>query len=81
MTWYQSPVFLIARDLFHLPGDLRRDRENEIRLRLYRQCIQEGRDPYTDPKLMSEDYIRNLAKSEAKERRKARCSKLLSRRR
>lgn len=81
MGAYISPLVYKFFDLFHIPGNLRAKHEAEIRTRLYRQCIKEGRDPYTDPKLMSEDYIRNLAKSEAKERRKARCSKLLSRRR
>lgn len=81
MGAYISPLVYKFFDLFRIPGNLRTKHETEVRTRLYLQCIQEGRDPYTDPKLMSDDYISKLAKSEAEERRKARLSKLLTRRR
>lgn len=57
MGAYINPLFQMISDLCSIPKDLRLQQETELRTRLYEQCIQEGRDPYQDPKLMSPDYI------------------------
>lgn len=51
MGAYMKPLYRLIQQLVRLPGELRLERETKERVRRYKQCIQEGRDPRQDPYL------------------------------
>lgn len=52
MGAYLKPFFTLLRDAIEAPEHRRQSAELARKTQLYLQCIQEGRDPYSEPGLI-----------------------------